>query len=207
MHAGAIRVGKDKMSKSLGNFKTIREELKTYSGETIRYFLISSHYRSQVEYSPVSLNEVQSALDRFYQALRGIAITDLHTIDDNYQMRFDSAMCDDFNTPEALAVMFDLVKALNSSQIDAEKFVLAATLVRLGGILGILQQDPEAYFKSTQNNVDGAVSEEEIEAMITERASARAKKDWAESDRIRDKLTEQGVVLDDAKGVTSWRRL
>jgi cysteinyl-tRNA synthetase len=207
MHAGAIRVGKDKMSKSLGNFKTIREELKTYSGETIRYFLISSHYRSQVEYSPVSLNEVQSALDRFYQALRGIAITDLHTIDANYQMRFDSAMCDDFNTPEALAVMFDLVKALNSSQIDVEKSVLAATLVRLGGILGILQQDPEAYFKSTQNNVDGAVSEEEIEAMITERASARAKKDWAESDRIRDKLTEQGVVLDDAKGVTSWRRL
>jgi cysteinyl-tRNA synthetase len=207
MHAGAIRVGKDKMSKSLGNFKTIREELKTYSGETIRYFLISSHYRSQVEYSPVSLNEVQSALDRFYQALRGIAITDLHTIDANYQMRFDSAMCDDFNTPEALAVMFDLVKALNSSQIDVEKSVLAATLVRLGGILGILQQDPEAYFKSTQNNVDGAVSEEEIEAMITERASARAKKDWAESDRIRDKLMEQGVVLDDAKGVTSWRRL
>jgi cysteinyl-tRNA synthetase len=207
MHAGAIRVGKDKMSKSLGNFKTIREELKTYSGETIRYFLISSHYRSQVEYSPVSLNEVQSALDRFYQALRGIAITDLHTIDANYQMRFDSAMCDDFNTPEALAVMFDLVKALNSSQIDVEKSVLAATLVRLGGILGILQQDPEAYFKSTQDNVDGAVSEEEIEAMITERASARAKKDWAESDRIRDKLTEQGVVLDDAKGVTSWRRL
>ncbi len=207
MHAGAIRVGKDKMSKSLGNFKTIREELKTYSGETIRYFLISSHYRSQVEYSPVSLNEVQSALDRFYQALRGIAITDLHTIDDNYQMRFDSAMCDDFNTPEALAVMFDLVKALNSSQIDVEKSVLAATLVRLGGILGILQQDPEVYFKSTQNNVDGAVSEEEIEAMITERASARAKKDWAESDRIRDKLMAQGVVLDDAKGVTSWRRL
>jgi cysteinyl-tRNA synthetase len=207
MHAGAIRVGKDKMSKSLGNFKTIREELKTYSGETIRYFLISSHYRSQVEYSPVSLNEVQSALDRFYQALRGIAITDLHTIDANYQMRFDSAMCDDFNTPEALAVMFDLVKALNSSQIDVEKSVLAATLVRLGGILGILQQDPEAYFKSTQNNVDGAVSEEEIEAMITERASARAKKDWAESDRIRDKLMGQGVVLDDAKGVTSWRRL
>ena len=207
MHAGAIRVGKDKMSKSLGNFKTIREELKTYSGETIRYFLISSHYRSQVEYSPVSLNEVRSALDRFYQALRGIAITDLHTIDANYQMRFDSAMCDDFNTPEALAVMFDLVKALNSSQIDVEKSVLAATLVRLGGILGILQQDPEAYFKSTQNNVDGAVSEEEIEAMITERASARAKKDWAESDRIRDKLMEQGVVLDDAKGVTSWRRL
>lgn len=207
MHAGAIRVGKDKMSKSLGNFKTIREELKTYSGETIRYFLISSHYRSQVEYSPESLNEVQSALDRFYQALRGVPISNLQAIDESYQARFDAAMCDDFNTPEALAVMFDLVKALNSSHIDAEKSVLAATLVHLGGVLGILQQDPEAYFKSVKNNGLGVVSEEEIEALVAQRASARANKDWAESDRIRDKLIEQGVVLDDAKGATSWRRL
>ena len=153
MHAGAIRVGKDKMSKSLGNFKTIRQELEVYSGEVIRYFLISSHYRSQVEYSPESLSEAQSALDRFYQALRGI---DLKNADDvklasAYVERFKAAMSDDFSTPEALAVMFELVKDLNvaSSGDDYKKVLrLAHTLKTLGEVLGILQSDAEEYFKS-----------------------------------------------------------
>lgn len=205
MHAGAIRVGKDKMSKSLGNFKTIREELKTYSGEVIRYFLISSHYRSQVEYSPESLAEAQSGLDRFYQALRGIdAKSDV--LDSTYLERFDQAMCDDFNTPEALAVMFDLVRELNVARKDESDSVavLASTLKKIGGLLGILEQDPEAYFKGAA--AEGGLSDAEIDALIQQRAEARANKDWAESDRVRDLLAAENIVLDDSKEGTTWRR-
>jgi cysteinyl-tRNA synthetase len=210
MHAGAIRVGKDKMSKSLGNFKTIRQELEVYSGEVIRYFLISSHYRSQVEYSPESLSEAQSALDRFYQALRGI---DLKNADDvklasAYVERFKAAMSDDFSTPEALAVMFELVKDLNvaSSGDDYKKVLrLAHTLKTLGEVLGILQSDAEEYFKGGAAST-GGLSNEEVDALVVQRTDARSNKDWAESDRIRDLLAEQGITLDDSKDGTSWRR-
>lgn len=205
MHAGAIRVGKDKMSKSLGNFKTIREELKTYSGEVIRYFLISSHYRSQVEYSPESLAEAQSGLDRFYQALRGVDATS-DVLDSTYLERFDQAMCDDFNTPEALAVMFDLVRELNVARKDESDSVavLASTLKKIGGLLGILEQDPEVYFKGAA--AEGGLSDAEIDALIQQRAEARANKDWAESDRVRDLLAAENIVLDDSKEGTTWRR-
>lgn len=205
MHAGAIRVGKDKMSKSLGNFKTIREELKTYSGEVIRNFLISSHYRSQVEYSPESLAEAQSGLDRFYQALRGVDATS-DVLDSTYLERFDQAMCDDFNTPEALAVMFDLVRELNVARKDESDSVavLASTLKKIGGLLGILEQDPEVYFKGAA--AEGGLSDAEIDALIQQRAEARANKDWAESDRVRDLLAAENIVLDDSKEGTTWRR-
>lgn len=209
MHAGAIRVGKDKMSKSLGNFKTIREELKTYSGEVIRYFLISSHYRSQVEYSPESLAEAQSALDRFYQSLRGIDLTGASQseLDAEFTQRFKKAMSDDFNTPEALAVMFELVKELNVARAaeNTDKVLqLAHTLRTVGDVLGVLQLDPEDYFKAGAS-ADG-LPDAEIDALVLARTEARANKDWAESDRIRDVLAEQGIVLDDSKSGTSWRR-
>ena len=210
MHAGAIRVGKDKMSKSLGNFKTIRQELETYFGEVIRYFLISSHYRSQVEYSPESLSEAQSALDRFYQALRGIELSNASDLEleSSYLERFKAAMSDDFNTPEALAVMFELVKDLNvaSASDDQQKTIcLANTLKTLGEVLGILQSDAEEYFKGGVVTADG-LSNDEIDALVQARMDARTNKDWAESDRIRDLLAEQGITLDDSKDGTSWRR-
>jgi cysteinyl-tRNA synthetase len=207
MHAGAVRVNKEKMSKSLGNFFTIREVLEKYPAEVVRYFLVSSHYRSQVDYSESSLAEAQVALDRIYQSLRGLElVNDSDAIDKGYLSRFNAAMCDDFNTPEALAVLFDLVRELNvARQGGAEDIsVLARTLVKLGGILGILQMDPDTYFKGV--GVDGGLSDAEIEQLIADRAQARLDKAWAESDRIRDVLAEQGIVLDDSKGGTAWRR-
>ena len=206
MHAGAVRVNKEKMSKSLGNFFTIREVLEKYAPEVVRFFLTSSQYRSQVDYSESSLTESQSALDRFYQSLRGLSITDV-ALDSTYVDRFNAAMCDDFNTPEALAVLFDLVKALNSSKDgDAVRVnQLACTLKTLGGVLGLLQTEPDAYFKQAPTQ-EGGLGEDEIEALIAQRLQARVDKNWAESDRIRDELAEQGIVLDDGKGGTTWRR-
>ncbi|TNC82638.1 MAG: cysteine--tRNA ligase [Oleiphilus sp.] len=208
MHAGAVRVNKEKMSKSLGNFFTIREVLEKYSAEVIRYFLISSHYRSQVDYSESSLAEAQSALDRFYQAIRGLEPEDFEgkELSSEYTERFKAAMSDDFNTPEALAVMFELVKALNiarQKEASDQVRILAATLREMGDVLGILQTDPEQYFRGT--TTDG-MPDAEIEAWILRRKTARENKDWAESDRIRDVLAEQGIVLDDGKGGTTWRR-
>lgn len=206
MHAGAVRVNKEKMSKSLGNFFTIREVLQKYAPEVVRYFLISSQYRSQIDYSESSLAESQSALDRMYQSLRGLNVSECG-IEQSYLDRFNDAMADDFNTPEALAVMFDLVKLLNSSRdADAEAVNrFAYTLKYLGGVLGLLQANPEDYFKQAPVQ-EGGLSEDEIEQLISLRTQARADKNWAESDRIRDELAEQGVVLDDSKGGTSWRR-
>lgn len=206
MHAGAIRVGKDKMSKSLGNFKTIRQELESYSGEVIRYFLISSHYRSQVEYSPESLAEAQNGLDRFYQSLRGLDVNEAQVTEATYLERFDAAMNDDFNTPEAIAVLFDVVRELNTARQNSAENVaaLAATLKQLGGLLGILQQDPEAYFKGVAQ--EGGLSDQEIDDLIVARAQARADKNWAESDRIRDLLAEHKIIVDDSKSGSTWRR-
>ena len=206
MHAGAVRVNKEKMSKSLGNFFTIREVLEKYAPEVVRYFLISSQYRSQVDYSESSLSESQSALDRMYQSLRGLELRD-GGLEKRFVDRFNEAMCDDFNTPLALAVMFDLVKELNSARDSDLVLVnrLASTLKYLGSVLGLLETDPEAYFKQAPA-VEGALSEQDIEGLIAERTQARADKNWAESDRIRDLLLDEGVTLDDSKGGTTWRR-
>ena len=206
MHAGAVRVNKEKMSKSLGNFFTIREVLEKYAPEVVRYFLISSQYRSQVDYSESSLSESQSALDRMYQSLRGLELSD-GGLETRFVDRFNEAMCDDFNTPLALAVMFDLVKELNSARDSDPVLVnrLASTLKYLGSVLGLLETDPEAYFKQAPA-VEGGLSEQDIEGLIAERTQARADKNWAESDRIRDLLLDEGVTLDDSKGGTTWRR-
>lgn len=207
MHAGAVRVNKEKMSKSLGNFFTIREVLAKYPAEVIRYFLVSSHYRSQVDYSEDNLVEANATLDRLYQSLRGLSETDFTSteLEQSYLARFKTAMDDDFNTPEALAVMFDLVRELNVSRKDqlANVAQLATTLKTLGETLGILQIDPEVYFKGESSE---GLSNDEIDQLVQDRTEARTNKNWAESDRIRDLLLEQGITLDDSKEGTSWRR-
>lgn len=207
MHAGAVRVNKEKMSKSLGNFFTIREVLEKYPAEVIRYFLVSSHYRSQVDYSEDNLVEANATLDRLYQSLRGLKENDFSSkeLEQSYISRFKSSMDDDFNTPEALAVMFDLVRELNVARTDeSEKIAsLATTLKTLGEALGILQLDPEAYFKGESS---GGLSNDDIDQLVQDRTDARTNKNWAESDRIRDLLLGQGITLDDSKDGTSWRR-
>tara|TARA_R110001592_G_scaffold191405_3_gene437616 strand:- start:4021 stop:5412 length:1392 start_codon:yes stop_codon:yes gene_type:complete len=207
MHAGAVRVNKEKMSKSLGNFFTIREVLEKYPAEVIRYFLVSSHYRSQVDYSEDNLVEANATLDRLYQSLRGLSESAFSskTLEQSYVARFKTAMDDDFNTPEALAVMFDLVRELNVARKDQSNSVarLATTLKTLGETLGVLQLDPETYFKGESSE---GLSNEDIDLLVKDRTDARANKNWAESDRIRDLLLEQGITLDDSKAGTSWRR-
>jgi len=206
MHAGPVRVNAEKMSKSLGNFFTIRDVLKEHNAEVIRYFLASVHYRSHIDYSVDSLREAKSALDRFYQALEGTLVTDA-TLDEqsDYATRFFEAMDDDFNTPRALAVLFDLVGELNRAKADGSDKAgyYAAQLRALAGLLGLLQQSPESYL---QHASDGEISAEAIEALIAERREARLAKDFARSDEIRDQLATQGVVLKDGPQGTQWYR-
>jgi cysteinyl-tRNA synthetase len=207
MHAGAVRVNKEKMSKSLGNFFTIREVLEKYPAEVIRYFLVSSHYRSQIDYSEDNLVEANATLDRLYQSMRGLNENDFtsNDLESSYITRFKAAMNDDFNTPEALAVMFDLVRDLNVARKAQTTNIaqLATTLKLLGEVLGILQLDPEVYFKG--ESAEG-LSNDDIDRLVQDRTNARVNKDWAESDRIRDLLLDQGISLDDSKDGTSWRR-
>ena len=208
MHAGAVRVNKEKMSKSLGNFFTIREVLEKYPAEVVRYFLVSSQYRSQIDYSEDNLVEAQATLDRLYQSLRGLTAEQLGSteLNQSYIERFTTAMDDDFNTPEALAVMFDLVRELNIARKDSSEDIasLASTLCHLGSILGILESDPETYFKGV--DVADGLSNAQIDQLVLERTQARTDKNWAESDRIRDLLLAEGITLDDSKDGTSWRR-
>jgi len=201
MHNGFVRVNEEKMSKSLGNFFTVREVLKQYRPEVIRFFILSSHYRSPLNYSDEQLDEAGVALTRLYTALRGVEIIDA-AIDADYCQRFEQAMDDDFNTPVALAVLFDLARELNKAE---EKSVLAATLKRLAAILGILQDDPDSFLKG--GAAPDGMSETEIEQLIDARKAAKTGKDWTRADQIRDQLKAQGIVLEDvAGGNTIWRR-
>ncbi|MCJ8340701.1 MAG: cysteine--tRNA ligase [Pseudomonadales bacterium] len=206
MHAGAVRVNSEKMSKSLGNFFTIREVLKKYNAEVVRLFLASVHYRSYIDYSEQSLKEAQVKLERFYQALRGINATAEVELQNDYSGKFNAAMNDDFNTPKAIAVLFELVNELNSA--SRQKLPTAPTLAKqlldLANSIGLLQQDPEAFLQGEAK--EGELSAQQIEAFIIERKAARANKDFAESDRIRDLLLEQSVVLKDTREGTSWFR-
>lgn len=205
MHAGAVRVNSEKMSKSLGNFFTIRDVLEKYDAEVVRMFLSSVHYRSYIDYSEESLKEARSKLDRFYQALNDVDAGE-PAQDNDYQQRFDAAMDDDFNTPQAFAVMFELVNELNTAKREnADKAAaLAAQLKQLGGVLGLLQQRPADFLQGEAK--EGGLSNDAIEAMIQQRADAKAGKDYAESDRIRDELASQGVILKDSREGTSWYR-
>jgi cysteinyl-tRNA synthetase len=205
MHAGAVRVDGEKMSKSLGNFFTIREILDKYDAEVVRYLLISSHYRSEIDYSQESLQEARSGLDRFYNALKDYAevapASQEEMTTSNYFDRFIVAMDDDFNTREALSVMYDLVRELNSAADISTKKNFASQLKALGQMLGLLSRNPQEYL---QAGVE--LSSDQIDALIAERLQARANKNFTRSDEIRDELKAQGVVLEDSKGSTTWRR-
>ncbi|XDT73402.1 DALR domain-containing protein [Hahella sp. SMD15-11] len=208
MHAGAVRVNKEKMSKSLGNFFTIRDVLKTHPAEVIRFFLVSSHYRSPIDYSEDSLNEARQGLDRLYNALAGLppAVGE-KPVSGDWSERFENAMLDDFNSREAIAVLFDMAREINRLKKDGrtdEASDLGALMVRLAEPLGVLQQAPEAFLQGRKTG-EGRISVEEIEALIQARTEARARKDWAESDRIRDLLKEKGVLVKDGREGTTWQ--
>ena len=198
MHNGFINVDNEKMSKSLGNFFTIRDVLKEFDAETVRFFVVRSHYRSPLNYSDVHLNDARGALKRLYTALSLVAPAPV-TLDwrNPYAARFQSAMNEDFGTPEAVAVLFDLASEVNRSQ-SAE---LAGWLKTLGGVLGLLQADPQSFLQA-----GASLSEDDIQAQIAQRAAAKAAKNFAEADRIRKALAEQGIVLKDSPTGTTWER-
>ncbi|MDO3722597.1 cysteine--tRNA ligase [Marinobacter sp. chi1] len=207
MHAGAIRVNKEKMSKSLGNFFTIREILESYPAEVVRYFLVSSHYRSQVDYSEENLAEAGRSLTKLYLALRGVMPSKAGVVPETeHDRRFMEVMNDDFNTAGAISVLHAVANDINQQRREGredEAKHSAAVLVRLGSILGLLQQDPEAFL---QADTGGELSAEDIEGLIQARADARKNRDFAEADRIRDELADKGIILDDSREGTTWRR-
>ncbi len=200
MHNGFVNVDNEKMSKSLGNFFTIREVSQHFAPEVIRFFIMGSHYRSPLNYSQDSLESAHQGLRRLYTALRH---ADQHSSKDvepdkSWLLRFTKAMDDDFNTAEAIAVLFDLSREVNRTQSQA----LANELRRLAAVLGLLTADVDAFLKGTTDN-DPAF---DIEAFVEQRRLAREAKNWAESDRIRDLLLERGIVLEDVDGQTRWRK-
>ncbi|KUM54805.1 cysteine--tRNA ligase [Rheinheimera sp. EpRS3] len=204
IHTGMVQVDKEKMSKSLGNFFTVKDVLAEYNAEAVRYFLLSSQYRSQLNYSAENLTQAHAALGRLYTALRNV--TPSHSIDLNspYIVRFKAAMDDDFNTPEALPVLFELAREVNrfKETEPAKAAELAGILNLLAGVLGLLQGDAEQFLQSGASIDDVA----EIEALIAKRNTARANKDWAAADAARDALTAKGIIVEDKNGVTSWRK-
>ena len=205
MHAGAVRVNQEKMSKSLGNFFTIREVLEVHDPEVVRYLLVASHYRSPINYAPESLAEARKSLERFYTALDGVELANEATVGDaHYQARFTAAMDDDLNTPEALSVLFELARELNrAKQEDPAKAPgLAAELRRLGGVLGLFGQEPASFLKGVQAALP--LAEEEIEARIARRTAAKQARDFAAADAIRDELAALGIVLKDSREGTRW---
>ena len=208
MHSGMVMINKEKMSKSLNNFFTIRDVLKEYDAETVRYFLISAQYRSALNYSKENLDSARTALSRLYTALKNVTVGAPQG-GEEYVARFKAAMDDDFNTPAALAVLFDLAKAINTAATPEEASGLAGRLVELGAILGILYQDPVKFLQSgaaVAQNDEGADEVAKIEALIAQRKEARARKDYAAADAARNELTAMGIVLEDGPNGTTWRR-
>jgi cysteinyl-tRNA synthetase len=212
MHNGFVRINDEKMSKSLGNFFTMREVLKTLRDpEVLRLFLLSSHYRGPINYSEAQLVQADETLSGLYRSLQDAAAPDgrgLDAAETDALERFHAAMDDDFNTPEALAVMQGVARDLNTAKAggrNEEAAALAGLLRRMGGVMGLLQQSPALYLKRGVGSA--SLSDAEIEALLGERRTARGAKDFAESDRIRDLLTTAGIVLEDKPGgATGWRR-
>lgn len=197
MHNGFVNIDEEKMSKSLGNFFTIRDVLKHYRAEVIRYFLLASHYRSPINYTDDNLNKAKSALERLYLALRGSCIEGTG----EYTKRFFDVMDDDFNTPQAVAILFEIATAINSTTDENEKSRYRGELKKLGGVLGLLQQDVEEYFRGGDSSDDARIDD-----LITARNLARKERNFAEADRIRDQLVNEGIILEDGEQGTSWRR-
>jgi cysteinyl-tRNA synthetase len=213
MHNGFVRVNEEKMSKSLGNFFTVREVLPKLRPEVLRFFLLSSHYRGPVNYTEDNLRQADAALMRLYLALRNVPPARGAEAGEA-SARFAEAMDDDFNTPEALAAMQSLARELNvaKSAGDASKCAqLAAELLRLGGHLGLLERKPEEWL-AAPSELTGApvqalpIGDAEIEKLVAARIAARKAKDFRESDRIRDELAARGILLEDGAGGTTWRR-
>ncbi len=201
LHAGFLQMQKEKMSKSLGNFVTIRDVLRDHSTETLRYFLMASHYRSPLLYDVEALTQAKLALSRFYTALRFLPKA-ARIADSTYEKKFIAAMDDDFNMPIALAVLFDLAHEIQ--RLRSKDITLAAAhgalLTYLGGVLGILQTDPDMFFQS-----DNAIDREKITRLINAREQARRDKKWAEADRIRDELAAMSITIEDGADGTTWK--
>ena len=201
MHVGMLQVNNEKMSKSTGNFSTIAEALSTHHPEGIRYFLLSSHYRSALNYAADTLFQAGKSLMRLYQSLKGISFEDAGELSQEWLQRFNEAMRDDFNTPIALSILFELSHQLNKTRDATE----ARTLKHLGGILGLLQFSPEEFLQNLMSGDSQQLAK--INALIAEREQARVLKNWAQSDQIRQQLLEQGVELEERPSGTSWRWL
>tara|TARA_R110002126_G_scaffold273866_1_gene418700 strand:- start:242823 stop:244193 length:1371 start_codon:yes stop_codon:yes gene_type:complete len=199
LHVGMLQVNHEKMSKSLGNFFTIEDMLEKYPAEVLRYFLLSSHYRSPLNYTENNLDLATKALNRLYQSIREVVCDEEHTeIDATWVALFQQAMCDDFNTPEALSVLFQLSHELNKTGSS----ILAVTLKHLAGMLGLLQDNPDVYLKSGIKDINAQA----IEALIEARQNARNRRDFNEADRIRAQLLADGIELEDNSLKTTWRQ-
>ena len=207
MHVGFVNINDEKMSKSLNNFFTIRDILEKYDGETLRYFLISSHYRSPLNFSSTNIDSAKSALKRLYTATRGLSDNvDIDYVSNNnldYEDRFNSALNDDFNTPIAISILFEIAKQINVERLNDLKKAnaLSQLLKKLANFLGILEYDADEYLKQGSE-----LSENEILDKISKREQARLSKDFAMSDQVRDELLEFGIILEDTADGTTWRR-
>ena len=206
MHNGFVRIDDEKMSKSLGNFFTVREVLKKYQAEVVRYFILTSQYRSPLNYSDEQLEQAKNSLTKFYSALRGIEADEsvIWQNNEEYGARFKAAMDDDFNTALALSVMADVRQDLNKlleQGSSGQQGYLAGLLHSFGEVLGLFQQDTEAFFDSDKGD-----DVELIKALISARNKARDDKDWGKADQVRDELKARGIILEDAAGKTIWRR-
>jgi cysteinyl-tRNA synthetase len=202
MHNGYLQVEGEKMSKSLGNFYTVRDLTSEFPGEAIRFALLSTHYRAPMDFTKEGIQNAKETLDRFYGALRNSQSDSKADIPEKIM----DALCDDLNTPLAISYLHELVGSLNKACDETEAKELRASLLAGAEVLGLLSTDPEEWFKGLSDGSEGTLDESAIEELIEERRAARADKDFATSDRIRDELAEQGIVLEDGAGTTTWKR-
>ncbi len=200
MHSGLLKINGEKMSKSLGNFAMLKDLFNSYHPEVIRYYLISSHYRSALNFDNESLGQARSALTRLYQAL-SLASSNESDIDGDSVKEFVDSMNDDLNTPEALSTLFRLARLINSSTDVQDRTKYSSTMKKLGGVLGLLNESPDVFFQ-----YGASLSDEEIEAQIKERNIARKAKDFKRADQIRDDLVAKGILLDDSSDRTTWKK-
>ena len=200
LHSGLLKINGEKMSKSLGNFAMLKDLFISYHPEVIRYYLVSSHYRSSLNFDQESLNQARSALTRLYQALTSME-GEGNELDQDMMNQFSFVMNDDLNTPEALSLLFQLAKSINNTPDPKQKMKYGATLKKLSGVLGLLQDEPKNFFQ-----FGATLSDEEIGQQIALRNAARDERDFQTADKIRDSLIEQGIILDDSSDGTTWKK-